>query len=88
MVLLQTRCPRGLLFFFFFGENAPLLVGRVVDIPSFSPELNNPSIFIEDGPEGEGYNYAYVIDSTGNYFLAEYMRQEDFVPIVELFTAK
>ena len=78
----------SLLFDVRSGENAPLLVGRVVDIPSFSPDLQNPSIFIEDGPEGEGYNSAYVIDSTGNYFLAEYMRQEDFVPIVELFTAK
>lgn len=66
----------------------PMLVGRVIDIPSFSPDLQNASIFIMDGPEGEGYNSSYVIDSSGNYFLAEYMRQEDFVSIVELFTEK
>ena len=69
-------------------EKRPMLVGRVVDIPSFSPDLQNPSIFIMDGPEGEGYNSAYVIDSTGNYFLAEYMEQEDFVSIVKQFTEK
>lgn len=78
----------SLLFDVTSGENAPLMVGRVVDIPSFNPDLQNPSIFIEDGPEGEGYNSAYVIDSTGNYFLAEYMKQDDFVPIVELFTGE
>ena len=78
----------SLLFDVTSGGNSPLLVGRVVDIPSFNPDLQNPSIFIVDGPEGEGYNSAYVIDSTGNYFLAEYMKQEDFVSIVELFTGK
>lgn len=78
----------SLLFDVTNGEDAPLMVGRVADIPSFNPDLQNPSIFIVDGPEGEGYNSAYVIDPSGNYFLAEYMKQEDFVPIVELFTGK
>lgn len=67
---------------------SPMLVGRVIDIPSLHPDLQNASIFMMDGPEGEGYNSSYVIDSTGNYFLAEYMRQEDFVSIVELLTGK
>lgn len=69
-------------------KKEPLLLGRVIDIPSFSPDLQNPSIFIMVGPEGEGYSSSYVIDSTGNYFLAKYMEQEDFVEIVKLFVGK
>ena len=80
----STKSDR--LFDVYRGDEHPMPVGRVVDIPLFGPDLENASIFIADGPEGEGYNASYVIDSSGNYFLADYMNEQDFVSIVETFT--